>query len=165
MLNHLLNKIGGKITTVSTNPVVILKHIDDAFQAHLQNFPFFDVEVIVEPGKCTTTLYRKPTFNAPNGVYSVLSSVNKFGKVYTLVYRCFRICSVWTRFHTELTSLKRIFHKSGYPENFIDRCFRTFLDNIHLAKENVPIVEGKHLLLVLPYLGVLSLQTRTTTSI
>ena len=40
MLNHLLNKIGGKITTVSTNPVVILKHIDDTFQAHLQNFPF-----------------------------------------------------------------------------------------------------------------------------
>ena len=63
--------------------------------------------------------------------------------VYTLVYRCFRICSVWTRFHTELTSLKRIFHKSGYPENFIVRCFRTCLDNIHLVKENVPIVEGK----------------------
>ena len=81
--------------------------------------------------------------------------------VYTLVYRCFRICSVWARFHTELTSLKRIFHKNGYPENFIDWCSKTFLDNIHLPKENTPIVEGKRLLLLLPYLGVISLQTRT----
>ena len=32
----------------------------------------------------------------------VLSSVYKFAMVYTLVYRCFPICSNWTQFHTEL---------------------------------------------------------------
>ena len=81
--------------------------------------------------------------------------------VYTLVYRCFRICSDWTKFHAELTFLKKTFRKNGYPKNFIDKCFKKFLDNIHLVKEKVPTVERKRLLLVFPYLGVISLQTRT----
>ena len=123
---------------------------------------FLDVEVIREQGKFTTTIYRKPTFS---GVYSnfesFLPSVYKFGMVYTLVYRCFRICSNWTQFHTELIYLKGIFQKNSYPKNFIDKCFKRFLNNVHLVKENVPTVEKKHLLLVLPYLGLISLQTRT----
>ena len=81
--------------------------------------------------------------------------------VYTLVYRCFRICLDWNKFHAELTFLKTIFRKNCYPKNFIDKCFKKFLDNIHLAKKKVPTVEKKRLLLVLPYLGVISLQTRT----
>ena len=90
--------------------------------------------------------------------------------VYTLVYRCFRISSNWTQFHTELTFLKGMvslmvsrewFRKNGCPENFIDKCFKKFLNNVHLVKENVPTVEKKRLLLFLPYLGIISLQTRT----
>ena len=61
--------------------------------------------------------------------------------VYTLVYRCFRICSDWIKFHAKLTFLKKIFRKNGYPENFFDKCFKKFLDNIHLVKEKVPTVE------------------------
>ena len=81
--------------------------------------------------------------------------------LYTFVYRCFCICLEWKKFHTELILLKKIFRKNGYPENVIDKCFKKFLDNIHLVKEKVPTVERKRLLLVLPYLGVISLQTRT----
>ena len=55
--------------------------------------------------------------------------------VYTVVYRCFHI-------FTELTFLKGIFSKNGYPENLIDKCFKKFL-NIHLVKENVIIVRKK----------------------
>ena len=80
--------------------------------------------------------------------------------VYILLYRCFCICSNWTQFHTELIFLKGIFQKNGYPKNFIDKCFKKFL-NVHLVKENVPTVEKKHLRLVLPYLGIISWQTRT----
>ena len=123
---------------------------------------FLDVEVIREQGKSTTTVYRKPTFS---GVYSnfesFLPSLYKFGMIYTLVYRCFRISSNWTQFHTQLTFLKEIFRKNVYPENFIGKCFKKFLNNVHLVKENVPTVEKKRLLLVLPYLGKISLQTRT----
>ena len=90
-----------------------------------------------------------------------LLSVYKFGTEYTLVYRCFCICSNWTQFHTDLIFPKGVFQKSGYPKSFIDKCFKKFLNNVHLVKENVPTVEKKRLLLVLPYLGIISLQTRT----
>ena len=105
---------------------------------------FLDNEIIQEKGKFTTTVYQKPTFS---GIYSsfksFLPSVYKFGKVHTLVYGCFRICS----------------RKNGCPENFIDKCFEKFLNNINLIKENAPIVVNKQLLLVFPYLGIY-LQTR-----
>ena len=81
--------------------------------------------------------------------------------VYTLVYRCFCICSNWAQFHTELILLKGIFRKNGYPKNFINKCFENFLNNVHLVKENVPTVEKRVLLLILPYLEIISLQTRT----
>ena len=90
-----------------------------------------------------------------------LPSVYEFGMVYTLVHRCFRICSDWKKFHAEVTFLKMIFRKNGYPEKFINKCFKKFLDNIHLVKEKVPTVERKRLLLVLPYLGVIIFETRT----
>ena len=63
--------------------------------------------------------------------------------VYTLVYRCFCIYSNWTQFHTKLTFLKGIFQKNGYPENFVDKYLKKFLNNIHLVKENVPTVKKK----------------------
>ena len=53
--------------------------------------------------------------------------------------------------------LREIFQKNGYPENFIDRCFKLFLGRIHILKEKVPTVEKKPLQLVLPYLGTISL--------
>ena len=62
--------------------------------------------------------------------------------VYTLVYRCFCIYSNWTQFHTELTFLKELFQKNGYPENFIDKCYKNVLNNIDLVKENVPTVKN-----------------------
>ena len=81
--------------------------------------------------------------------------------IYTLVNRGFRICSTWSMFHQQLILLREIFQKNSYPENFIDRCFKLFLNRIHILKEKVPTVEKKPLRLVLPYLGTISLQTRT----
>ena len=95
-----------------------------------------------EGNKYATTVYGKPTFS---GVYthfdSFLPTTYKFSMIYTLVFRCFSICSNWTNFHNELVFLKDIFFKNGYPISFIDKFFKTFLD--------------------LTFLGKLSLQTRT----
>ena len=55
----------------------------------------------------------------------------------------------------------RIKKNSIQNESFIDKCFKKFLRNIHLVKENVLTVKKKCLLLVLPYLGVITLQART----
>ena len=140
-------------------------HINMSFSMETEKenkLSFLDVEIIREQDKLTATSYRKPTFS---GVYSnfesFLPSVYKFDVTYALVYRCFHICSNRTQFHTELIFLKGIFQNNGYPESFIDKCFKKFLNNVHPVKENVPTVEKKRLLLVLPYLGIISLQNRT----
>ena len=42
----------------------------------------------------------------------------------------------------------------------LNKCFKKFIDNIHVVKETTLTVEKKPLVLVLPYLGSISLQTR-----
>ena len=81
--------------------------------------------------------------------------------LHALLYRCFRICSYWTKFHLELVKLTDVFKNNGYPENFINICFKVFLDSKYKVQEKVITVPKKTLFLVLTYLGPLSLQTRT----
>ena len=124
-------------------------------------FFVLDIEVFCEQGKFSTTIYHNATFSgAYSNFESFLLFVYKFGMIYTLVYRCFGICSDWRKYHAELTFLKTIFRKNGYPENFIDKYFKKFLDNINLVQEKVPTMERNCLLLVLPYSRIVSLQTR-----
>ena len=53
--------------------------------------------------------------------------------------------ALFSMFHQQLILLREIFQKNGYPENFIDRCFKSFLNKIHILKEKVPTVEKKPL--------------------
>ena len=81
---------------------------------------FHDVQLFPEDNTFTTSVYCKPTFS---GVFthfdSFLPSSYKFGTVYTLTYRCFRICSSWTKLPTELhTESKRNFLKKWLPWKF-----------------------------------------------
>ena len=123
---------------------------------------FLDAEIIREDKTFTTSVYRKPTFS---GVYtyfdSFLPSTYKFGSVYTLAYKCLSIFSSWTKLHNELVCLKETSLKNGYPEDFINKCFKKFMDNIHVVKETTLTVEKKPLVLVLPYLGSIYLQIKT----
>ena len=123
---------------------------------------FLDVNIIREKDKFTTFVYRKTTFS---GVYthfdSFLPSSNKIGLLHTSLFRCFRIFSDWTKFHLELVKLIHFFKNKGYPDNFINNCFKVSLDNKYRVREKVITVPKKTLFLVLPYLGPLSLQTRT----
>ena len=80
---------------------------------------------------------------------------------YILLYRCFQICSDWTKFRIELVKLIVVFKSNGYPDNFIYNCFKVFLDSKYRLQEKVITVPKKTLVLVLPYLGPLSLQIRT----
>ena len=84
-------------------------------------FPFLIYRLFVKIKHLPLLFTLKPTFS---GVYihfdSFLRSTYKFGTVNTLAYRCFRICSSWTKLHTKLLFLKTNFLKNGYPENFIN---------------------------------------------
>ena len=109
-----------------------------------------------------TTVYRKPTFS---GVYTLFDSFlptdYKVGMIYTLAYWSFKVCSDWTRFHEELNFLKHVFLKNGYPLSFIDKCFKMVINKLVIKHPQVTTVEKKTLVLSLPYLGDVSLQTTT----
>ena len=73
---------------------------------------------------------------------------------------CFQICSDWSKFHSEVVKLIGVFKSNAYLENFISNCFKTVLDNKHRIQEKVIPMPKKPLLLALPYLRPLSLETR-----
>ena len=75
--------------------------------------------------------------------------------IYTLLNRCFWICSSWSIFHQQLILLREAFRKNSYPENLFDRSFKLLLNRIHILKEKFPKVEKKPRQLVLPYLGAI----------
>ena len=117
---------------------------------------------ISEKGKCVTTVFRKPTSSGVHTHFeSFLPTVYKFGMVYSLASCCFKICSDWTKLHEELVFLKQVFLKNRYSLSFIDNCFKTSVDKLFLKRPQLTIVEKKTLFLSLPYLGEISLQTRT----
>ena len=124
----------------------------------MEKLAFLDIEVSQEKGKFVMTVYRKPTFS---GVYtdfeSFLPTIYKFGMLYTLPYHCFKICSHWTKFDEELSFLKQVFFKNGYPLSFIDNCFKTFVDKLFIKCPQLITVQKKTLFLSLPYLGEISL--------
>ena len=92
---------------------------------------FLDVNVFREEGQFVTNVYRKPTFSAVCTHFeSFLPAMYKFGIVYSLAYRCFRICSDWTKFNQELRFLKGVFLKNGYPSRFIDSYFKKVIHNV-----------------------------------
>ena len=64
-------------------------------------------------------------------------------------------------FHSQLIFLREIFQKNGCLKNFIDKCFKVFLNRSDIFLENVPTVEENLLQLALPNLETLSLHTRT----
>ena len=122
---------------------------------------FLDVQIICVDKK-KTSVYRKPTFS---GVYThfrqLLPSTYKFGTICKLAYRYFWICLCWTKLHTELLVLNQVFLKNGYPENFINKYFKRFMENIDVTKATTPTVEKKPLVLVLPHLASISLHSGT----
>ena len=111
-----------------------------------------------EQGKFITSVYRKSTFS---GVYthfdSFIPDTYKIGMNYTLVDRYFWICSCWFIVPSTIDTLKK-----SILEKWLLRKlqFTFFLNGIHIVKEKVPAVEKKPLWLVLPYLGLISLQTK-----
>ena len=90
-----------------------------------------DANVIHELGIFAKNVCRKPITSSEYTCFDSFSpSAFKIGMMYILVNRYFRICSNWSAFHSQLTILREIFQKNGYPKNFIDTCFKLFLNRI-----------------------------------
>ena len=134
------------------------KIIKFSFETEKDNsFPFLDVNNCREKGKFTTNVFRKDTFS---GIYTNFSSFvaleHKFGLVYTLLHRSFTIASDFSKFHFEVETLKKTFHKNSYPTKFVDKCISKFINNIFVQKPVVTTVPKFDLRKTLPFLGNIS---------
>ena len=79
-------------------------------------FSFLDVEESRKKGKFVTTVYRIPTFSSVYTHFeSFLPTVYKFGIVYALSYRYFKIYPDWTKFHEQFSFLKQFFFQKRVP--------------------------------------------------
>ena len=57
--------------------------------------------------------------------------------------------------------LKEVFKKNEYPQFFIDKCIKKYLNKLFVPKRIIHTVDKKQVLLVLPFLGPLSFEIRS----
>ena len=129
-------------------------NITFTFETELEDkLPFLDVLVTREGPCLTTSLYRKPTFS---GLYtnfnSFISQKYKTGLISCLLFRIFTLTVDWRKFHEEVKYLSDTFRKNQYPQHFIDRCIKIFLDK-KLNPDTDAEVEKTELTISLPFVG------------
>ena len=59
-------------------------------------------------------------------------------------------------FHQEICKIKDIFIKNGCSERFVDKCFKTFLNEVFISKRINQTAEKKQVTIVLHYMGMMS---------
>ena len=122
---------------------------------------FLDVKICRENNKFTTSVFRKPTFS---GVFTNFDSFIPISYRHvlgnTLIFRCFKISSSYEKLHNEIVYLKEIFKRNRYPNDIVDLCIKKLFDKLYITKKIYETVEKKQLLIILPFLGHLSFETR-----
>ncbi|XP_057312052.1 uncharacterized protein LOC130652847 [Hydractinia symbiolongicarpus] len=66
-----------------------------------------------------------------------------------------------SKFHLEMQDLRNILLRNGYPSSLIDQCIKSFLDRMFQDKKVFSTVPKLEVLIILPYLGNISLKLRT----
>ena len=126
------------------------------------SFSFLDVKITRGSNRFSTSVFRKATFS---GVFTNFDSFifesYKTNLIFTLLFRCFTICSDMQSFHLEVEQLRQIFKCNNYPVGLIDQCVKTFLNKIYVPKRILITVPKKDVLIVLPFLGQFSLNLRS----
>ena len=145
--------------------IVSSKHPSINFSLEKENngrLSFLGINIVCEKGKFVTNIYRKKTFS---GVYTNFNSFipkrYKTDLIISLLFQCFNLCSNFVKFQNEINILKIILYKISYPRDFVDKCIKKVLDRVLTQKVVVGTVPKKDLMIVLPYLGKLSLQIYT----
>ena len=119
-------------------------------------FNFLDVKVIRENNVFTTSIYRKPTFG---GVYTHFDSYMllnyKFSLASTIIFCSFTINFDMSKLHYEISKIKDIFIKNDHSERFIDKCIKTFLNEVFIPKRIIQAAEKKQVTIVLLYMGMI----------
>ena len=84
--------------------------------------PFLDIKVSVNTNKLQTTVFRKKTNTDVVINYDAVAPMNwKSGVIKCLLHRAKMVCSDEQQLRKEIKTLKDIFHRNGYPEDFFEK--------------------------------------------
>ena len=131
-------------------------------------FSFLDINITSQNNQLKTSVYRKPTFSgAFTHHQSYTDQSYKKSLIFTLLSRCYSICSDYTLFHLEVEKLREILKKSIYTSGIIELPIRTFLNRLYVPKQVYVTAPKRKLLIILPFLGTVSsnLKRKLQTSI
>ena len=136
-------------------PIVYRRYVDDIFvlfssKEHLQpfvdyinkqhrcikftseteqnnTFSFLNINVTHQNKQLKTFVYRKPTFSGVFTRYeSYIDRSYQKSLIFTLLSRCYSICSDYTRFHLEVQILREILKKNSYLSGIINYQYELF---------------------------------------
>ena len=144
---------------------LICQHPNIKFTSKIEennSISFLDIKITRVNNSFSTSIYRKVTFSEVFTNFESFIPVSyKSNLIFTLLFRAFKLCSNFELFHQEILNLKNIFKRNGYPHNFIDVCFKRFLNKIFRDKKVYAPARKKELVCVLPFIGKKSLQLRS----
>ena len=145
-------------------PIVYRRYVDDIFvlfssKEHLQpfvdymnkqhrcikftceteqnnTFSSLDINITRQNNQLKTSVYRKPTFSGVFTHYkSYIDQSYKKSLIFTLLFRCYSLCSDYTLFHLEVEKLREILKKNNYPSSIIELSIRAFLNRLYIPKQ------------------------------
>ena len=101
--------------------VILYPNISFSFEQQKWEVVISRLRSITTTRQICDTVYRKPAFSSMYTHFdNFLLTVYKFGMIYTVAYRRFKISSDWTKRHEELNFFKRVFLNNGYPLSFVE---------------------------------------------
>ena len=84
-------------------------------------FSFLNINITRQNNQLKTSVYRKPTFSGVFTHYeSYIDQSYKKSLIFTLLFRCYSLCSDYTLFHLEVEKLREILKKNSYPSSIIE---------------------------------------------
>ena len=99
-------------------------------------FSFLDINITRQNNQLKTSVYRKPTFSGIFTHYeSYIDQSYKKSLIFTLLFRCYSLCSDYTLFHLEVEKLREILKKNSYPSSIIELSIRIFLNRLYVSKQ------------------------------
>ena len=97
-------------------------------ESNRQNIAFLDV-MIDKNSEYFTSTYRKKTFTGLLLNFKTMCPTNWKNTLVTgLLHRLFTVSKSWNCFHAECNKLKAILKKNNYPNEYIDKMIKTFLN-------------------------------------
>ena len=119
--------------------------------------PFLDVNVGLDSGTLSTTVYRKTTHTGVLLNFKAMAPMKwKTGLIYCLINRAWSICSSTHYFELEIDSLRKMFSKNGYPSTVFNKMVDRFLSNRNRPQESSEESDNENdpkLFLKVPFIG------------